>query len=398
MSLKKSIFTAEGKSYLFPFILVTSLFFLWGFAHSILDVLNKHFQEYLHISKTQSALVQTVLYGAYFFMALPAGKIISRFGYRIGVIVGLVLYGIGALLFVPGETIGTFWFFLICLTIIGCGLTCLETAANPYVTVLGDKDGAARRINLSQSFNGLGWIVGPFVGSWIILGSENGSVALPYMVIGIVVLLVALFFSRIKLPEIIYTSETETYVSSKKLWSHKRFVFGVLALFFYVASQTGVNSFFINFVTEELPSISSQDAGYMLSLGGMGLFVIGRIVGSWVMRIVRVDNVLKVCAFMCCLTMVLVMGSWGIISVIALLCCYLFESIMFPTIFAIAIQGLDESLTKKASPYLIMSIVGGAIAPVIMGYIGDTVSIAIAYVIPLICFAYVLGYTIKCCK
>lgn len=158
--------TADGHNYLWPFILVTTLFFLWGFAHSILDVLNKHFQETLHIDKTQSALVQAVVYGGYFLMALPAGWIIRRFGYRTGVIAGLMLYGVGALLFIPGGSIQSFPFFLLSLFIIGCGLTCLETAANPYVTVLGDSEGAEQRINLSQSFNGLGWIVGPLVGGY----------------------------------------------------------------------------------------------------------------------------------------------------------------------------------------------------------------------------------------
>ena len=155
---------ANGKNYLLPFVLVTTLFFLWGFAHSILDVLNKHFQESMNISKAESALVQAVVYGGYFLMAIPAGRIIRRFGYRSGVLTGLSLYGIGALLFIPGGMLLSFPFFLFSLFVIGCGLTCLETAANPYVTVLGSAEGAERRINLSQSFNGLGWIFGPLVG------------------------------------------------------------------------------------------------------------------------------------------------------------------------------------------------------------------------------------------
>jgi FHS family L-fucose permease-like MFS transporter len=163
--MKNSIVrTKTGVSYLYPFIVITSLFFLWGFAHSILDVLNKHFQEVLVISKARSALVQAVVYGGYFLMALPAGIFMKRFGYRWGVILGLVLYGIGALMFYPGSFLMSFNFFLFSLFIIGCGLTCLETAANPYVTILGEPETSASRLNLSQSFNGLGWIVGPFVG------------------------------------------------------------------------------------------------------------------------------------------------------------------------------------------------------------------------------------------
>lgn len=187
--------TADGRNYLAPFVLVTTLFFLWGFAHSILDVLNKHFQDAFDMTKTRSALVQAVVYGGYFLMALPAGAIIRRFGYRSGVLTGLGLYGIGALLFIPGSRIGSFEFFLFSLFIIGCGLTCLETAANPYVTVLGSAAASERRINIAQSFNGLGWIVGPLVGGLCVFSDGGGgNVALPYAAIGVVVLLVAVIF------------------------------------------------------------------------------------------------------------------------------------------------------------------------------------------------------------
>ena len=193
----------DGTSLLVPFILITSLFFLWGFAHSILDVLNKHFQDALGITKAKSALVQAVVYGGYFLMALPAGAIIRRWGYRTGVLTGLLLYGVGALLFIPGGSLQSFGFFLSSLFVIGCGLTCLETAANPYVTVLGEPAAAERRINLAQSFNGLGWICGPLVGGFFLFAENSESnISLPYAIIGIVVLLVAVVFSRVRLPEI----------------------------------------------------------------------------------------------------------------------------------------------------------------------------------------------------
>ena len=234
--------TADGVNYLVPFVLITTLFFLWGFAHSILDVLNKHFQDALSISKTHSALIQAVVYGGYFLMAMPAGEIIRRHGYRAGVVTGLLLYGIGALMFIPGEQIMSFEFFLLSLFIIGCGLTCLETAANPYVTVLGDKDSAERRINLAQSFNGLGWICGPLVGGLFLFAADggSGSVAIPYAIIGILVLLVAIVFSRIHLPEITLAEEPVETATNKQssLWQHRNFTFGLIALFFYVAAQT----------------------------------------------------------------------------------------------------------------------------------------------------------------
>lgn len=380
------------QSYLVPFILVTSLFFFWGFAHSILDVLNKHFQDALVISKSRSALVQAVVYGGYFLMALPAGSIIKKWGYRTGVVTGLILYGIGALLFIPGERIMSFEFFLLSLFIIGCGLTCLETAANPYITVLGDKDSGPQRLNLAQSFNGLGWICGPLVGGLLIFtgkSGNDGSVALPYAIIGIVVLIVAIVFSRIKLPEIVIKDEENI---KGGLWEHAGFVFGVVALFFYVAAQTGINSFFINYVTENIPAFNPRTAALILSFGGMGLFMIGRMGGSWIMKYIKAEKILMICAIGASTCMMVVTFIPGKFALVALLLCYLFESIMFPTIFALAIRGLDSANTKRASSFLIMSIVGGAIAPVLMGAMGEK-NMAIGFVIPMVCFIIILIYT-----
>ncbi len=196
---KPSIFRYEGHNYLVPFLIISSLFFMWGFAHGILEVLNPHFQESFHISKAMSALTQAAVYGAYFLMALPAGWIIRKWGYRRGVITGLVLFGIGALMFIPGSRINSFYFFVLSLFVIGCGLTCLETSANPYTTVLGHPDKAESRINLSQSLNGIGWIVGPLVGGQLLFSGVN--IAIPYALVGIFVLSVALVLSRIKLPD-----------------------------------------------------------------------------------------------------------------------------------------------------------------------------------------------------
>lgn len=381
----KSIVT---RKYLIPFALVASLFFCWGFAHSILDVLNKHFQNMLEISKTRSALVQAMVYGGYFIMAIPAGVIIRKWGYKAGVITGLILYGIGVLLFVPGERMMSFEFFLLCLFIIGCGLTCLETAANPYVTVLGEPDTAASRLNLAQSLNGLGWIVGPLVGGLVIFG-DSGSVALPYAVIGIAVLVIAIIFSRMQLPEIVENT-TSQKVGIDKLTQSVPYLFGLVALFAYVAAQTGVNSFFINYVTEASSTITNQQAALMLSFGGMGLFLIGRLIGTWLMNYLPAPRLLLICALGATLCMTGVIYG-GTIGLIALTVTYLFESIMFPTIFALALQGLSSSATKRGSSYLIMTIVGGAIAPMLMGYIGET-NMAIGFTIPLVCYIVVAIY------
>ena len=392
---------ADGTSLLVPFILITSLFFLWGFAHSILDVLNKHFQDALGITKAKSALVQAVVYGGYFLMALPAGAIIRRWGYRTGVLTGLLLYGTGALLFIPGGSLQSFGFFLFSLFVIGCGLTCLETAANPYVTVLGEPAAAERRINLAQSFNGLGWICGPLVGGFFLFAEDSESnISLPYALIGVVVLLVALVFSRIRLPEINpqATSGPAKEVTPQspriELWKQRSFTFGLVTLFLYVAAQTGINSFFINYATEQA-GISAHEASIWLSFGGMGLFMLGRMGGSWLMGYLQPEKLLALCASGATLAMLAVIFLSGEMGLSGFFLCFLCESIMFPTIFALAIRGLDEQ-TKRASSFLIMSIVGGAVAPVLMGYIADTTTMALGFIVPLVCFVeigcFAMGY------
>ena len=387
--------TKEGRSFLLPFILITSLFFLWGFAHSILDVLNKHFQDTMEITRTRSALIQAVVYGGYFIMALPAGNIIRRFGYRAGGLTGLVLYGVGALLFIPGGRIGSFEFFLFSLFVIGCGLTCLETAANPYVTVLGDPEGSERRLNLAQSFNGLGWICGPLVGGFFLFAG-GGDVSTPYAIIGCIVLAVALVFARVKLPEIGDSPAPrmkEESTDSRGLWKEGTFTFGLVALFLYVAAQTGINSFFINYATETA-GISAHEASVWLSFGGMGLFMAGRMGGSWLMRSVRAEKVLTACAVGAVASMAAVILLPGKAGWYGLLCCFLCESIMFPTIFALALRKTGSN-TKRASSFLIMSIVGGAIAPVLMGAIADTSSMAAGFSVPLVCFVVIAVYAYR---
>ena len=387
-----------SKQFLLPFVLIASLFFFWGFAHSILDILNKHYQDALVISKTRSALVQAMVYGGYFIMAIPAGAIIRKWGYRAGVLTGLILYGIGALLFIPGEMIMSFNFFLVCLFVIGCGLTCLETASNPYIAVLGDEETSASRLNLAQSLNGLGWIVGPLVGGLLVFrgaDGNSGSVALPYTIIGIAVLLIAIVISRVKLPEI--KEDTVDITSGESLFHSHTFVFGLVAIFFYVAAQTGINSFFINYVTESQPSVSSRDAALMLSFGGMGLFFVGRLLGSWGMSYIKAGSLLLLCALGASACMLVVILGSGIIAVSALVMTYLCESIMFPTIFALALRGLDASNTKRGSSYLIMGIVGGAIAPMLMGVLGET-DMAIGFIIPLVCFIVITAFAVHVTK
>lgn len=384
--------------YVTTFILITSLCFMWGFAHAILDVLNKHFQEALVISRTHSALVQVMLYTGYFAMAIPAGLYINRHGYRAGVILGLLLYGVGALLFIPGEQIMSFRFFLFSLFVIGCGLTFLETAANPYITELGDKSTAASRLNLAQSFNGLGCICAPLVGS-LFLFRENASVSAPYMYTGIIVLLVALIFTRVKLPEMngidSATGATSQTVTTN-LARHIPFVFGVIALFCYEISEISINSFFINYVVDD-GWFDKTTAATVLSFGGLGLFMCGRLAGSWIMSRIPAERVLLVCATCTVVTTATVVCNAGIVSVIALIAGYLFEAIMFPTIFAISLRGLGAK-TKRASSFLMMTPVGGAIGPLLMGRVADLTSMSLSFVVPLCGFVVVWLFSLYTVK
>jgi FHS family L-fucose permease-like MFS transporter len=387
--------TTEKNSYLVPFILVTSLFFLWGLAYGLLDVLNKHFQEVLNITKTRSTLLQAAYFGAYFLMALPAGLIMNKYGYKRGIILGLLLYAIGAFLFYPAAHYTSFDSFLLALFILASGLTFLETAANPYVTVLGPKETSEQRINLSQCFNGLGSFLGPVIGGALFFGEGNNnlsSVQLTYIVMGIVVLCVAGFFYRTTLPEIKEeeVEGPEVMKDTRPLFAHKHFVLGVVAQFFYIAAQVGVGALFINFVTEYWAGTTNEQGAYLLSIG-MVLFLTGRFVGTALIRKVAPNKLLAVYALINVVLCGVVMLGQGAVSAYALICIFFFMSIMFPTIFALGIKDLGVH-TKKAASIQIMSIVGGAIVPVVMGYIANTKGTATSFIVPLICFIIVFYY------
>jgi MFS transporter, FHS family, L-fucose permease len=432
----------RGGNYLLPFLLVTSLFFLWGFAHSILDVLNKHFQEILGVSKAQSGLVQAAVYGGYFIMAIPAGLFMKRFGYKKGILLGLLLYAIGAFLFYPAVHIQEFWAFLAALFVIALGLTCLETAANPYATVLGPQERSAQRLNLSQSFNGLGWVIGPIVGSLILFATTTGdnkfaTLAIPYIGIGIVVLLVAFLFFITKLPDIDEAVLMERSGESggsggsaeRPLFKHPHFVFAVVAQFFYVAAQTGINSFFINYVTDifhqssssqitgahmlqkltdlvgrlnpgitEYEKLLNTTAGLMLSFS-FGLFMAGRFLGSLLLTWIKPSRLLMVYSLLCIVLTGLVITGAGMAGIVSLSLIYLFMSVMFPTIFALGLKSLG-SHTRRASSFIVMAIVGGAVFTPLMGLIADMSSMKTGFIVPLFCFAVVFlfawkGYKMK---
>ena len=397
MEQQKKAHALVKKEYLLPFVLVTSLFVMWGFARAILDVLNKHFQEALGISLAHSAMIQVMFYLGYFIMAIPAGLFIARNGYRKGVVFGLLLFGIGSLLFIPGEYFMSFNFFLFSLFVIACGLVFLETAANPYMTELGDRETAASRLNLAQSFNGLGCACAPLlVGMMLFSEGQEANLSFPYMMMGIVVLVVALIFSRVQLPEITHaedTVQTETATSKKGVWSNKLFVFGISALFCYEIAEISINSFFINYVVDD-GWMNALDAAKLLSVAGLGLFMCGRFLGSWIMRFVRAEKFLLICAIGTVVATAMVVMNLGMVSFVSLILIYLFEAIMFPTIFAICLRGLGNN-TKRASSYLMMTPIGGAVGPLLMGTVGDMTSMSFSFIVPLISYMVVLAYALK---
>lgn len=352
-----------SRQYLVPFVLITSLFFLWGFARAILDVLNKHFQDSLNIGITESSMIQVTTYLCYFFMAIPSGIFISRYGYRRGVVFGLLLFAVGSFLFIPASNVGALWAFLGALAVIGCGLTFLETAANPYSTELGPRETATSRLNLSQTFNGLGSALAPvIVGGFLFSG--GGEIYLPYTVMGIVVMLVAVIFSFVRLPEISHSDEPESSLETEegrwrgycRLFSNSYFILGLLALLSYEVSEISINSYFMNFTTG-LGWLSKQEASYILGLA-LFIFMVGRFVGSWIMRYLRAELMLLICAVGSMVSMAVVFVGVKEVSIAAVIANYAFEAIMFPTIFSLALRGLG-SLTKSASSILMMTPIGG---------------------------------------
>lgn len=422
---KKSLFVKDGINYVAPFAAISALFFLWGVAHGMLDTLDKNFQDMLHLKKWQSSFIQFSLYGAYFGMAIPAGLFMKKYGYKKGVIFGLLLFAAGALLAAATAPAQSFILFLICLLVIGAGLTTLETAANPYTTKLGPPETAERRINFSQSFNGLAWVVGPLIALYVygnqshVEGEKMMSIVLPFAIIGLAVLAVAFIFMRLRLPEITEEDENAAhggghgisatpgadmevsdpadprYITKKPLWQNRHFKLGFVAQACYVAAQTGVFSYLINFVTDHdmHPRFDVKYGPYFLSIG-FALFMIGRISGSAMMKYFKPARMLALYTLAVCLLLPLVASEVGWTSLIALYGVFFFMSIMFPTIFAMAIKGLGPQ-TKRGASFLVMAVAGGAVFPPFMGLVADTYGMSTGFFVPIPLFLFILYYAIK---
>jgi len=395
------------KKFLVTLVFVTSLFMFWGIAITMADVLNKHFQHTMSLSKSQSAFVQFAVFGAYAVMGIPAGLFMKRFGYKKGVLLGLSLFALGAFLFVPAANISSFAFFGVALFIVGCGLSTLETVAHPFVASLGDQRTSDQRINFAQSFNAVGAMLGPAIGSFFLLrnnvegSTDLTSVKILYVVIGTVILLVAVSFSFVKVPETTdphAVSETDLdavnvdVAPDKRLIDHKHFVWAVAAQFFNVAAQAGTWAFFINYGHEKMGFSDAKAGNYMVAF--MGMMLAGRFIGTFLMRIIAPNKLLSAFAFGNILMCVIVAQSFGIVSFIALLMINFFFSIMFPTIFSLGLKNLGPR-TKQASSFLSMGVVGGAFFPFIMGAIADRAGIANAYYAPIICYVVIFLFAYK---
>jgi FHS family L-fucose permease-like MFS transporter len=413
MPTVRSLFSTEaGEDCTVTFFLVSSLFLLWGCCNGMIDVMDKHFQDQLHLSKAQSAWVQTAHYLGYALMALPAGVLARAIGYKGGIISGLLLVSLGGFWFIAATHIAAFWSFLLGVCVIAMGLTVLETVANPYTTVLGPPKYAALRINLAQSFNGIGWMLGPIIGGaffYSAAGVEvaHGQLYIPYVCVGVLVLALALVFYRAYVPDLNvpdkYRLDESSDPSSElshhhaSIWRHAHFVGAVLAQFLYVAAQAGIFSFFINYMVSEVPAfadgthITEQGAARLQGLVGFGLFTLGRITGSAFFSKLAAHRLLGAYALINALLCAIVVLKLGWVSVAAVFLTFFFMSISFPTIFALGIDGLGLQ-AKKASAFIVMAILGGAILPKLMGHVGDVSDMSIAFSVPLVCFAVIALY------
>jgi FHS family L-fucose permease-like MFS transporter len=389
------------KRYLVTLVFVTSLFMLWGIAITMGDVLNRHFQNVLHVSKAQSGLVQFSIFGAYAVMGIPAGLFMKRFGYKQGVLLGLALYAIGAFLFVPAANAGSFGFFRAALFVLACGLATLEAVAHPFVAGLGEPRTSDQRINFAQSFNGLGAVLGPLIGGYFILrsGQEHSndlaSVKLLYQIIGSVILVIAIAFAFVKVPPVQDAhgpeAEADAYAvpttpadlrAGKTLFQHRHFVWAVVAQFFCTGAQGGTWAYFINYGVEKM-GMAAEKASYFFALS-MVMMMVGRFAGTFFMRFIAPNKLLAAFALGNILMCLLVAQGWGWPSFVALLLINFFFSIMFPTIFSLGLKGLGTR-TQQGSSFIVMGVVGGAVFPPLMGLVANY-NIAAAYYLPIICY------------
>ena len=437
------------RKYLLPFTLVTSLFFLWSIGVNLNDVLIPHLKKAFDLTDFQSSFIQVAFFGGYFLAAFPAGRLMERIGYRKGILIGLLICSTGTLLFLPAASSRQYGFFLLALFVMSSGQSFLEVGANPYVTVLGPAESSARRLNFAQSFNSVGAVLILTMGSAFILSgvehtaaqraamspqqvqayiaSEANMVKVPYLVITSIFLLVAALIYFAHLPEVSPRQTGDAEEGETKTLGHvlgyPHLIRGVIAQFFYVGAQVGIGSFVIRFAKHTMPQTLENMAAWGLQFlaGHQGEkasfvthlipdspekmaalflvahqtgFMIGRFSGSWMMKRIQAARLLAIFGIGALICVLIGIGASGIASVLAIVLAGFFNSIMFPTIFALSLKNLG-GLTKRGSSLLVMSIIGGAMIPAVMGKISDESNIQRAFVVPLICYLYVIYFAVS---
>ena len=407
------------RKFLLPFALITGLFFLWALGVNLNDILIPRFRDAFGLNDFQSSFIQVAFFGGYFLAAFPAGWLMERIGYKRGILTGLALCAAGALLFVPASAAGLYRYFLLALFVMACGQSFLEVASNPYVTILGPPASSERRLNFAQSFNAVGAVLAPIIGGAFILtgieytpaqlsrltaaqlqvyrAAERSSVKLPYVAIAGIFIFMAVLIALTRLPDVTEktggSADSASSSPRESIFAHVHLVKGVLAQFFYVGAQVGVASFVIRFAQHTVPGMTARIAAYYL-LGHQIGFMAGRFTGSAMMKRIAPPRLLSAFAFGCLVCIIVALATSGIVPVWAVVVIGFFHSIMFPTIFALSIKNLGP-LTKRGSSLLVMSIIGGAIFPAIMGRISDASNIQTAFLIPLICYVYILYFALS---
>lgn len=396
------------KKYTVTLIFVISLFLFWAIAITMGDVLNKHFQNVLHITKSESGLVQLSIFGAYAIMGIPAGLFMKKYGYKKGVLLGLILYALGAFLFVPAAQNESFFYFRIALFILASGLATLETVAHPFVAALGDERTSDQRINFAQSFNGLGAIIGPLLGGFFILNTEGKagleSVKTLYMIIGGIILAIAIAFWFIKVPSLkdahgghddnAVEAENHDVIVNAPLYRQRHFMWAVVAQFFNIGAQGGTWAYFINYGVEKT-GLADNQVAYYFSLS-MAMMMIGRFIGTFLMRYIAPNKLLAIYCVANIVLCLVISQSLGWISFTALILLNFFLSVMYPTIFSLGLKKLGNK-TEQASSFLVMAMFGGAVFPPIMGLVANT-NIAYAYLLPIICYLVIFLFAVQFSK
>lgn len=395
--------SSEGGNYTFALTSLTSLFFMWGFITCLNDILIPHLKAIFSLTYTQSMLVQFCFFGAYFLVSLPAGHLVKKVGYQKGIVAGLIIAALGCLLFYPAASMHSYPMFLSALFVLASGITILQVSANPYVTLLGPKESASSRLTMTQAFNSLGTTVAPYLGALFILNEATHSMSStpsaesvqgPYLILTAALLLLAGLFAWLKLPHISSAETQKDEEISGSAWQYRHLVLGALGIFLYVGAEVSIGSFLVNFFGEShIAGLEEAEAAKYLTYFWGGAMV-GRFVGAAVMQKVSASNVLSFCAVCAVLLVSVAITTKGSLAMWAILLVGLCNSIMFPTIFSLALSGLGKH-TSQGAGILCLAIVGGAIVPLLQGVLADMVGVQLSFVIPVLCYSYIVYYGIN---